>query len=71
MRELHKGIICGLVVEPILPASCRRTGYWQSHGEDIGRLLEMRDQATAGDGWFIGEEVGTNADGYESVVTLV
>lgn len=58
--------ICGLIIEPVQPASYRRVGLFYArgdHGTNFRKTLEAQKEASYEDEYFIGEALGPNENG--------
>jgi hypothetical protein len=65
--------ICGLIIEPVKPASYHRTGYFKVGGdENVQEVVAAWETASYSDEYFIGEVLGPNGDGQKMcIITLI
>jgi hypothetical protein len=69
---IAKELLCGLVLEPVEPASYRRTGYFDVLGGSIQDFMAVQDEATSQNKYFNGEALGPDKDGHEMcIITLI
>jgi hypothetical protein len=65
-------LLCGLVIEPVEPASYRRTGLFTLTEEDVQDFMAAQDEATSQNKYFVGEVLGPDENGHEMcIITLV